>query len=570
MGETVNLTIRILLGLASGLALAACATVETAPPPAAASPVAAGPLCSEKADAPLFRPTINAADAIAIVGVSANGGGLWVKGADGGVRGWSLVNGQPLRASSIKPRPRWSQAVALRPSQGGVATARLVGDGRARLTTAAGDRLDIVLTRTGWAILGDDGRFDAAADALAGFTAEDGGLAVPLSHLADPYFEPGLLGYRLNGRVDLATAASPPLSAGLPAPPAVALRLLDDAGSADVLQVEAIVEDRGGCVGRVALFHNGKVVPDARIVADAREDRAGRAVRRLVYRLPALNGVNRLELTAASAQKIEGARARLEVERTTPAKPGTLHVLSVGVNQYAEPSLRLRQAVADATAVAERFRDQRRTAGLFARTRVRLLADQAAGGAEILRALDDLAASAPEDAVVIHLAGHGTNDGVFWYFLPADFGQELTIDAVKRQGVSSKALRDAIARIGAQRVVALIDACESGAFHNAFSAAKDGKYFEWAARTAGVHVLSATGGEQQAVEIEALGHGAFTYALMKGLDGEAAAAAGSVYVKPLFSYVADAASELAFSFGHDQLPAAFSYGPDVALAKAQR
>ncbi len=64
-----------------------------------------------------------------------------------------------------------------------------------------------------------------------------------------------------------------------------------------------------------------------------------------------------------------------------------------------------------------------------------------------------------------------------------------------------------------------IDACQSGQAVDVMSRFKGIRSLRMLARTVGVHVLSATTSKQFATEVDSLGHGVFTFSLLRALEG---------------------------------------------------
>ena len=93
--------------------------------------------------------------------------------------------------------------------------------------------------------------------------------------------------------------------------------------------------------------------------------------------------------------------------------------------------------------------------------------------------------------------------------------------AMQAQAISSEQFKEHIAHIGAQKVALLFDACESGAALRAFAEFDNRRSMAILSRSTGVHVATATTGEQSASELADLGHGVFTYALLEGMKGKA-------------------------------------------------
>lgn len=102
-------------------------------------------------------------------------------------------------------------------------------------------------------------------------------------------------------------------------------------------------------------------------------------------------------------------------------------------------------------------------------------------------------------------------------------------------------LQESFARIKALKQLVVMDACQSGGATEVLAVRGDPeeKALAQLARSAGVHVLAASGSQQVATEFQALGHGVFTYALLAGLNGAADGVDqdGTITVAELWLYV---------------------------------
>ena len=85
------------------------------------------------------------------------------------------------------------------------------------------------------------------------------------------------------------------------------------------------------------------------------------------------------------------------------------------------------------------------------------------------------------------------------------------------------------------------------------------------ARSTGTHWMAASGSKQFANEFSSLGHGAFTYVLLKALQGEAASNK-MITVNGLKSYLKVKVPELMKKYnGAEQYPASYGYGNDFPV-----
>ena len=249
-----------------------------------------------------------------------------------------------------------------------------------------------------------------------------------------------------------------------------------------------------------------------------------------------------------------------------PARPPRLHVVVVGLNKYRDRRLDLNYGVPDAQAILAGLPSARKT--LFSDFRVTVLFDRDATRKNILQALDSLRDTNPEDVVVIYMAGHGAAAGDEWYFVPYEFRLPLTGRRLKRQGVSSARIREAMARLEARRVFMLIDTCQSGTAATVFEDYVNRRALRRLGRSVGMHLLAATANYQQAAEVPALGHGVFTYTVLAALSGEAdnRPRDGNLSAEEIIQYAEDNVPILSRKYArHQQWPLVFSRGFDFTV-----
>jgi uncharacterized caspase-like protein len=118
----------------------------------------------------------------------------------------------------------------------------------------------------------------------------------------------------------------------------------------------------------------------------------------------------------------------------------------------------------------------------------------------------------PRDTVIIFLAGHGINQGPNYMFLGTDAMANDAGILAPATVISWRDLDEILENSRGQRIL-LVDTCHAGNAYNArlIKDAADDK----------IAVLAATDVETLAREEPELGHGVFTYSLLRGLDGSA-------------------------------------------------
>jgi WD40 repeat protein len=251
------------------------------------------------------------------------------------------------------------------------------------------------------------------------------------------------------------------------------------------------------------------------------------------------NGVS----TPATVRLIWAGKAPASAQETM-FKP-KLYVLAVGVAQYANPSFNLGLPAKDARDFAGVLMKQK--GRLYADVQVHLLTDAEATRDNVVDGLEWLQHEVTaHDVGMMFLAGHGMNDNNGkYYFLPHNADPEKLL----RTGVPQSDIRDTLSRM-AGKAVFFVDTCHSG---NALGTAKtrglgdDINAFvnDLASAENGVVVFAASTGRQLSLEDPAWGNGAFTKAVVEGLNGKADfQKAGRITLKGLDYYIDERVKEL--------------------------
>ncbi|MBX3025086.1 caspase family protein [bacterium] len=241
-----------------------------------------------------------------------------------------------------------------------------------------------------------------------------------------------------------------------------------------------------------------------------------------------------------------------------------LWVLSVGVSAYRDPALRLEYAAADARDFAAALQQQA-NGPVYDLVHTRVLTDTAASRDAILEALDGfLGQASPVDVAVIFLAGHGVraDRGAAHYFLTAAASPEAPHIA----GVDMGELRRQILRLhrNIPRMVVVLDTCHAGAVTAAPSGAQLGADLSSGlAPVEGLYILTSASAGQRSLEVAARRHGAFTAALLDGLQGGAARNDGLITVLGLANHAIRQVEELTDG---RQRPYISIVGEDLAIA----
>ncbi|MBI5211463.1 MAG: caspase family protein [Elusimicrobia bacterium] len=443
-------------------------------------------------------------------------------------------------------------------------------DGTVRIWEAVSGKelCRVVRTNHGWVAVTPDGFFDGSREGVKSIRWTVGLESYPLEAFSEGYYVPGLLARVLAG-APLSAESLPGLSRGFAPPPRVRIVSPKDGSEppGETAEVAVEVEDRGGGVDELRLYHNGKVVEGEG--RDIKVTGPGSRASTRVFHVAMLEGENTLRAVALSRDRIEGNPDEVVVTRAGPAKRAVLHVLAVGINKYKNPALDLNYARADAQGLLDFFGSS--GAGLFQDVRRAAVFDREATKAGILAGLESLKDAAPQDVVVVYLAGHGEGVGNAWYFVPHELTFPEREEELRANALSSADLQAAVAALGARKVLLLMDACKSGGALLAFAGRgfEERKALATLARAAGVHVVAASTQDQIAAEVKALGHGVFTHTLLEGLSGRADGSPkdGAVTVRELLSFVESRLPEVSQKYrAQAQYPVVDSRGMDFPIS----
>ena len=357
-------------------------------------------------------------------------------------------------------------------------------------------------------------------------------------------------------------------------PLAVDVRYPEDrARVTDEASVVAAVARSSKGISRITVTLNGAEVHQ-------QEERSPQKTMAVSAPLTLREGANAIVITA---REPDGA-ARQEVrtvilERAKPAAPAappappppppsTQWAVIIGVGGYESSAVpRLRYSVADADAVYQTL-----IGAGFKKENILLMTDKTERKPTLRNikwALGTfLARSAhKDDLVMIYFAGHGASevdqrgierDGLSKYLVPVDADP----DDLYSTALPMDEMQNVLARIEAERVTVFLDACYSGAAGGrTFASTKtrtvnvDDIFLDRLTRSKGRAIVTASRPSELSIELAELGHGIFTYYLVRGLQGYADNNRdGIVSLQELYEYLAQEVSRKSRQVGGNQHP----------------
>lgn len=426
-----------------------------------------------------------------------------------------------------------------------------------------------------WLVLTPEGFFAASQNGARLVSVSTGLRAFSVDQVYQALYRPDLVAAKLAGDPDGVVAqAAAELDLGRvlgsgPAPiTRFSLPVEGFAAPAPEIDIEIELQDEGGGIGRVEWRLNGLTVDVQTRAAEALLSDAPKATTRMVLE----PGQNVIEVVAYNAAGLLASAPRsltVEWDGVASTEPPALHVLAVGVNDYADGRLALKYAAADAKAFGEAMR--KAGTGLFSTVNVVTLLD----GDVIAEKLDVAFAEMgkvmkSQDVFLFFLAGHGKTVEGKYYFIPQDFRFQGD-DPFRAGGIDQDRWQEWAARIKARKSVMIYDTCESGSLTDTRSvdaAMAQSAAVERLTRAMGRTILSASTDDAPALE-GYRGHGVMTWSLLDAMASADTNGNATIEVTELASYLDVKVPEISASaFGFRQVPQMSIKGSDFALGAA--
>ncbi len=337
-----------------------------------------------------------------------------------------------------------------------------------------------------------------------------------------------------------------------------------------VLELEST--DGGGGIKEISIFQNGKLVI---LDTDVPNTELMEQIKRS-YKVTLLPGRNNFKVVTTNFQKRTSFPDELAIQCDGKLNAASkLYVIAVGINKYKNTKYNLNYAYVDASSFVNKIKKVSNK--IFSDIVIESVYNENATRNGIAKAFDRVQKlSSPNDVCIFYYAGHGVINSEVkdaeYYLVPTDvttlYGDE---DLLKAKAVSTTQLKKWLTGIKAQKQLILLDACHSGGAVSTLAArgAPEEKAIFQLARSSGTVLISASESQQFAVEFNQLGHGVFTYALLKALDGNADGGNKDqkITVNELKAYMEDLVPQLSQKYGGvAQYPTGFSTGQDFPIS----
>ena len=396
---------------------------------------------------------------------------------------------------------------------------------------------------------------------------------IDIEQFFEDFYRPGLLAEVLSGKelnlpkIDVRDRIkeSPPPTVEIVSP-STGQRF-----STKTIQIILKVTDNGGGIDETKLLLNEKRVSDTtRGIQVLSQNNSITKT----YNVVLVKGYNHLVASAFSKRRVESKGYSLHVFYEGPSRKADAYIFVIGIDKYKNSKYDLNYAKADAMSVAKRIRNK--STQLFKNVFFYKIYNQEATSAKIRSTFEAIISKTkPEDVFTFFYAGHGVvlpdekGDEQF-YLVPTEVTSLFDEEKIHKYGISGQHMAKYSKDLAAQKQLIIMDACQSGSLSDAFAlrGAAEEKALAQLARSTGVHLLASTTSQQYASEFKDLGHGVFSYVLLKALDGHADGSPkdGKITVNELKAYLDDQVPEVtAMHKGEAQYPVIHSKGQDFPV-----
>jgi WD40 repeat protein len=372
-----------------------------------------------------------------------------------------------------------------------------------------------------WVTITPEGYYDASENGDKYLNVRIGNSVYGIENYRETFFRPDLVKLALSGQAlkDFKTLADIKL------PPQVEILNAPSSAQQEEIDITVKLTDQGGGIGDVRLYLNetAVLVDGARGMKKISQDKT----QTRSYRIKLVGGANVIKAVAFNADNSMQSNAAMHtVVASLKLKKPSMYVLAIGINEFKNPKLELRYAVADAKLFVEALKESAKE--LFEKIEVRLLTTKEETTKESIKAaLEGMRGISPEDVFVFYVASHGIAEEGEYFLLTSNVGSVST-NRLREDALTQAELKEMIANVRSTKKFIALDACNSGKLGEelqvAMLARTRGMSEETAikilSRAVGSMILSASTTQQEALEGYE-GHGLFTFVLAEGLRGKA-------------------------------------------------
>jgi len=303
----------------------------------------------------------------------------------------------------------------------------------------------------------------------------------------------------------------------------------------------------GQRIAEITVTANGRPLLD--IQRKALESGVAEETGTLTVRVPPEDAEIAVIAKTANGRPSQPGTIRMRWRGVTDAFKAKLYVLAIGISRY-EHYGNLQYADRDAVDFVNQMKRQK--GGLYKDVAVHSLVNEQANARAVRLGLNwILHETTQRDIAVVFISGHGVTDRGTYYFLPYDVDPATISATAIPQSDISRVFDQTVGK-----VIVFLDTCHAGGVQGVKGSEVDinGLANELTKAGRGVVVFMSSTGNQKSFELDDFRHGAFTTALLEGLDGRADYTKDRIVsTSELSVYVPERVKELVRGKG-DQMP----------------
>lgn len=373
-----------------------------------------------------------------------------------------------------------------------------------------------------WIALTPKGYYNSSEKGDEYYHVEVQGKKYSLTQLREAFYRPDLVTLAISG----STLNQYQTMASINPPPKIEIIDTPSTTQSEKVDLKIKLTDQGGGIGDVRLYLN-----DTSILIDSARGieitpKPGEKTVYKNYTVKLLSGQNTIKAVAfnADGSVVSNPAIHQIVFLAQKIRKPSMYAVVIGINEYKNPKLELKYAVADAKLFAETLKEVARP--LFEKVNIKLLTTKEETTKEnLVRTLQTLQTLNPDDVFVFYVASHGTVDDGEYFLITSNVGS-LSTFRLKEDALTQTKLKELIANVPSTKKLIIIDTCNAGKLGEALQVAmltrgmSEETAIKILSRAVGSTIISASTSLQEALE-GYKGHGLFTYVLVEGMKGKA-------------------------------------------------
>ena len=357
-----------------------------------------------------------------------------------------------------------------------------------------------------WVAITSEGYFTASENGAKYINIQTGSMDVSsIDQYYETFYRPDIVAAALNGTPNHDALVEAPKIKLNEVKPAPAVSIVNTLRSTDKesLKVTIKIIPKSGGVGQIRLYLDGTLI----------KTDGDRAIRKIhensihkSYSIKLPKGTHGLKAIVFNKENTMSSKdATFQVVSTyNPTVKPNIYAIVIGINEYKNPSISLKYAVADAKLFANTIKSN--ATKLFGNVDIKTLTSKKqTTKVNIINELIKLQNISPNDLFIFYVASHGMVEDTKYHMLTSNVGS-LSSRGIKREAIIQDDLKEMIANIPTSKKIIILDTCNSGALGQALEVElltrglNETTAMKVLSRAVGSTIISASSSTQEALE----------------------------------------------------------------------